>query len=107
MSKVARLILTMTLVSQCQSFCGEEDDPTKVTKVTVANSTHLRVSWHGLFTGCSKSDVGILIMLVVAEHSTDLSHTSKTITADFETKQVLVELNPWLGYQIYIKIFFI
>ena len=105
MSKAARLILTMTLVSQCQSFCGEEDDPTKVTKVTVANSTHLRVSWHGLFTGCSKSDVGILIMLVVAEHSTDLSDPSKIITADFEAKEALVELNPCLGYKIYIRIF--
>ena len=95
----------MTLVSQCQSFCGEEDDPTKVTKVTVANSTHLRVSWHGLFTGCSKSDVEILIMLVVAEHSTDLSDPSKIITADFEAKEALVELNPCLGYKIYIRIF--
>ena len=94
-------VLILALASQCECFCGEVDD--QVPKVTVAYSTHLRVSWHRLFTGCTTYDVKNIE--VVAEQSNDLSDTSKTFTADFEKKEALLALNPCLGYKIYIRIF--
>ena len=76
--------------------------------MTVSNSTHLRVSWNGLFTGCTSQDVGFLIMLAVPEQSSnsyDLSDSSKTFSAEFERREALVALDPCLSYQIYIRIF--
>ena len=69
----------------------------------MANSTHLRVSWHGLFTGCSMNDIGN--MEVVAEHRTQNTDTSKTILVGFEENQGFLRLNPCLQYNIYLKIF--
>ena len=108
MSRNVRYVLILTLACQCHCFCGEADDPTKVAKVTVSNSTHLRVSWNGLFTGCTSQDVGFLIMLAVAEQSSnsyDLSDSSETFSAEFERREALVALDPCLSYQIYIRIF--
>ena len=103
MLKVAQLILILSPLCQCQFFCGEFDHPAKKPKVTVANSTHLNVSWHGLFTGCTS--YAIESTTVEIEHETaDATDTSQTFTADFETKEALVELNPCLGYRIYIRI---
>jgi len=103
MLKVSQLILILSPLCQCQFFCGESDPPNKKPKVTVANSTHLNVSWHGLFTGCTSYD--IVSTTVEIEHETaDATDTSQTFPADFETKEALVELNPCLGYKIYIRI---
>ena len=72
-------------------------------KVRVFNSTHLNVSWHGLFTGCTGYDVGSTTIEI--EHKvSDATDMSQTFPADFETKEALVELNPCLGYKIYIRI---
>ena len=99
-----KLILIMALVvaSQCQNLCGEYDDPTKVPKVTVANSTHLHVSWHGLFTGCSSDDVSS--MMAVAEHQVQNTDSQKITIVDFEEKEGLLPLNPCLEYKIYLRI---
>ena len=93
----------MTLVSQCQSFCGEDDNPTEVPKVTVANSTHLRVSWHDLFTGCYIQDINY--MVAVVEHTTQHTDTEKTITVDFEDKEGSLQLDPCLQYKIFLRLF--
>ena len=62
------LVLTLALqCHQCQGFCGEEDHYTKVPKVTVA---HLKVSWHGLFSGCLKSEVLKMGVSCVISHLT-------------------------------------
>ena len=95
--------MILTLVCQCQSFCGEDDDPTKVPKVTVANSTHLRVSWDGMFSGCSSNDVGTMIAEV--EHRVAQNTDSdKTILLDFKEKEGLLLLDPCLQYNIFLRI---
>ena len=103
MLKLAKLILIMALVNQCQSFCGEDENPTKVPAVTVTNSTHLHVSWNGLFTGCTSYDVGRMVSVV--EHKTQNTDTSKTYILDFEEKEGLLPLNPCLQYKIYLRLF--
>merc|ERR1712032_128282 len=103
MSKLVHLILVMTLVSQCQSFCGEEDDPTRVPRVKVANSTHLRVSWYGLFAGCYSQDIEN--MVAVAEHTTQHTASQKTITVEFGEREASLQLDPCLQYKIYLRIF--
>merc|ERR1712037_1050817 len=103
MASLVQLTLIMTLVSQCQSFCGEYDDQTEVPKVTVANSTHLKVSWHGLFRGCTADVVKNMVTVVehIAAQNTD---TQKTIIVDFEEKEGLLPLNPCLQYKIYLRL---
>jgi len=98
-----QLILTITLVSQCQSFCGEDDVPTKVPKVRVANSTHLNVSWHDLFTGCYKQDIAH--MEAVVEHTAQQTELDKRINVEFEDKQANLQLNPCLQYKIYLRLY--
>jgi len=94
----------MTLVNQCKSFCGEDDDPTRVPIVTVADSTHLRVSWHGLFTGCQPNEVKNMNALV--EHiSAQNTWSFKTIPLNFEEKEGLLPSNPCLQYKIYLRLF--
>ena len=104
MAKLVQLILVMMLASQCQSFCGEDNDRTKVPIVTVANSTHLRVSWHGLFTGCQPHEVKNMDAVVehIAAQNTD---TEKAISVDFKEKEGALELDPCLQYKIYLRPF--
>lgn len=102
-NKYASILTVLAVTCQCQFFCGEADHPSKVPKVTVFNSTHLRFSWDGLFTGCTSLDIESTTVEI--EHMTaEATDTSQTFPADFETKEALVELNPCLGYKIYIRI---
>ena len=106
MSKRIELIVAIALVTvpQCQSFCGEDDHYTKVPKVTVANSTHLRVTWQGLFSGCHKSDV--LSMMAVSSHKT-LQGKLSTMThvdLDFEKEVGFLALNPCLEHEVYLSL---
>ena len=100
--KYALILTILAMTCQCQFFCGEVDHPAKVPKVTVANPTHLNVSWHGLFTDCTSDNIGHATVEV--EYISDSSDTQRTFPADFDTKEALVELNPCLGYKIYISI---
>ena len=96
--------MVLTLALQCQGFCGEDDHYRKVPKVTVANSTHLRVSWHGLFSGCNKSE--ILKMGAVSSHTTLLGETSIKIHwgLDFDEKEGYLALNPCLEHEVYLEL---
>ena len=101
-----KLIIAIALVTipQCQGFCGEEDHYKKVTKVTVANSTHLKVSWHGLFSGCYKSD--ILKMSAISSHTTPQGKLSIMTHPgmDFEEKEGYLALNPCLEHEVYLEL---
>ena len=94
-------LLILTLVGQCQGFCGEDDDPSEVPRVTVANSTHLRVSWQGLFTGCNSYDVGN--MVAVVEHLVQNTDSFiLPVIVNFEEKEGLLPVSPCLQYSIYL-----
>ena len=99
-----KFVLVMTFALQCQGFCGKDDHYTKVPKVKVANSTHLKVSWHGLFSGCHKSD--ILKMSAVSTH-TPLQGKLSIIThsgLDFDDKEGYLALNPCLEHEVYLEL---
>jgi len=98
------LVLTLTLqCHQCQGFCGEDDHYAKFPKVTVANSTHLRVSWHGLFSGCYKSDV--LKMIAVSSHLAHQGGISAVAhPLDFEEREGFLPLDPCLEHEVYLEL---
>ena len=96
MSKIVKLVLIMASVYQCQSFCGEDDHYTKVPKVTVANSTHLHVSWLHLFKGCFGSDV--MYMYVHVERSAHWASEALSFSLNFDEKEGLIPLDPCLEY---------
>ena len=102
------LILMVILMSGCQGFCGEEDHSKKIPRVTVANSTFLRVSWHSLFKGCTEYDVDQVFAIAepVADQSVYalVTTTQKIFELRFEKKKGFLSLNPCLEYKIYLKI---
>ena len=103
MLSFVKFVLVLTLALQCQGFCGEDDHYTKVPKVTVANSTHLRVSWHRLFSGCYNSDVQK--MTAVSSHMAHQGGVSAAARElDFEEREGFLPLNPCLEYKIYLKL---
>ena len=57
MLSLFKFTLVLALVLQCDCFCGKEDHSKKIPRVTVANSTFLRVSWTSVFKGCTEHDV--------------------------------------------------
>ena len=90
-------------MSGCQGFCGEEDHSKKIPRVTVANSTFLRVSWHSLFKGCTEHDVDQLFAIVepVGDHN---ATTQKLFPLKLQDKEGFISLNPCLEYKIYLRI---
>ena len=66
----------------------------------VANSTHLRVSWHHLFPGsCSEVDH---VFVVAEEHK----GSSAKFPVQFDKQEALVSLDPCLGFSIFLRLFF-
>ena len=94
------VVVFLGFFTRCNCFCGE-GEKVGSPKVNVADSTHLRVSWHELFPGsCGEVDH----MDVVAEDHKEGS--SETFPAQFDAKEVLVSLDPCLGFSIFLRIFF-
>ena len=91
------------LMSGCQGFCGEEDYSKKIPRVTVANSTFLRVSWHSLFKGCKVLDDDQLFAIVEPVGDQNAT-TQKLFPLKLEDKEGFLSLNPCLEYKIYLGI---
>ena len=98
MSKFAKYLFFLLPSCLCEHICGKIKVPPKV---TIANSTHLRVSWKDVFTDCSPQNIRNTD--VVSEHS-DIEIGAKFHPADFEKREAFVELDPCQEYTIYLRI---
>ena len=99
MSKFAKYLFFLLPACLCEHICGKPNNLKP--KVTIANSTHLRVSWKGVFTDCSPQDIRDTD--VVSEHS-DIEIGAKFHPADFEKREAFVELDPCKEHKIYLRI---
>lgn len=95
---VSMWVFFSVFISGCNCIC-EKSGKVGSVKVRVANSTHLRVSWHDVFPACDEVDHAYV---VAEEHK----GSSKTFTAQFDEKEALVSLDPCLGYSIFLRLFF-
>jgi len=95
---VSMWVIFSLVINRCNCICGESGKVGSA-KVKVANSTHLRVSWHDVFPGCDEVDHAYV---VADEHK----GSSKTFSVQFDEKEALVSLDPCLGYSIFLRLFF-
>ena len=99
MSTFAKYLLFLVPVCLCKNFCDKAFGGKP--KVIVANSTHLSISWEGVFTDCSSQEVRNTD--VVSEHG-NITIGPKFHTADFEKQQIFIELDPCQEYKIFLRI---
>ena len=99
MSKSAKYLLFLVPACLCESFCDKAFGGKP--KVIVANSTHLSISWEGVFTDCLSQEVRNTDD--VSEHG-NITIGSKFHVADFEKQQTFVKLDPCQEYNIFLNI---
>ena len=100
MLSLFKFTLVLALALQCDCFCGDEDHSKKIPRVTVANSTFLRVSWLGLFKGCTEYDVDNVFAIAKPVAYKNVS-TQRMFESKFEDKEGFLSLKPRLEFKIY------
>ena len=82
------------------SVAVEGEDP----EISLANSTHIILSWEGVFSGCSDNDVKEVYVQFQSRNYNDETTSMKLDGAKFSQKRAFFKSNPCLQHQMMVTL---
>ena len=86
-------LLLLKESESCRRSCGGE-----ILNVTPVNSTHIQISWEGVFEGCSDTNVENIYVRKYRTLSLRMENTK------YSDKRVQVELSPCLHHRMMVTL---